>query len=120
MTKHNIKIALFLIMAAAGLAGMSGMASAADSGTGNTSASSAKGIDVAALGGKVTLQVPGAFVNQTREDPAAQNPGVKIQVFTDPQRQQVIGVSEVPTAAGDANDTSTDAFNKMPKADYPV
>lgn len=113
MTKHNIKIALFLIMAAAGLAGMSGMASAADSGTGDTSASSAKGIDVAALGGKVTLQVPGAFVNQTREDPAAQNPGVKIQVFTDRQRQQVIGVSEVPTAAGDANDTSRDAFNKM-------
>lgn len=113
MTRHNIKIALFLMIAAAGLAGTSGMASAADSGTGNVSAPSAKVIDVAALSGKVTLQVPSAFVNQTREDSAGQNPGVKIQVFTDRQRQQVIGVSEVPTAAGDANDTSTDAFNKM-------
>ncbi|CRL43609.1 hypothetical protein SGGMMB4_00043 [Sodalis glossinidius str. 'morsitans'] len=44
MTRHNIKIALFLMMAAAGLAGTSGVASAVDSGTGNASASSAKGI----------------------------------------------------------------------------
>ncbi|MFT4463647.1 MAG: hypothetical protein ACMX3H_01030 [Sodalis sp. (in: enterobacteria)] len=114
MTRHYFKIALFLMLSAAGLAGTAGtVASAADSGTGNASAPSVKSIDVAALNGKVTLQVPGAFVNQTREDTTSQNLGVKIQVFTDRQRQQVIGVSEVPTTAGDANDTSTDAFNKM-------
>ncbi|AHF75221.1 hypothetical protein Sant_0104 [Sodalis praecaptivus] len=114
MTRHYFKIALFLMLSAGGLAGAAGtVASAADSGTGNASAPPVNGIDVAALNGKVTLQVPAAFVNQTREDTTSQNPGVKIQVFTDRQRQQVIGVSEVPTAAGDANDTSADAFNKM-------
>lgn len=114
MTRHYFKIALFLMLSAGGLVGTAGtVASAADSGTGNASAPPVNGIDVAALNGKVTLQVPGAFVNQTREDTTSQNPGVKIQVFTDRQRQQVIGVSEVPTAAGDANDTSADAFNKM-------
>lgn len=111
MTRHYFKIALFLMLSAGGLAGT--VASVADSGTGNASAPPVNGIDVAVLNGKVTLQVPAAFVNQTREDTTSQNPGVKIQVFTDRQRQQVIGVSEVPTAAGDANDTRANAFNKM-------
>lgn len=113
MTQRVIRIAAVLALAAYALPGGVGLALAADTAATTPAATVTSGIPVAVLDGKVTLQVPADFVNQTREDSTAANTGVKTQVFADRKRQQVIGVSEVPTADGDANDTSPAAFNKM-------
>ncbi|QWA11301.1 hypothetical protein GTU79_00140 [Sodalis ligni] len=70
-------------------------------------------ISVSVLDGKITLRLPGDFVDQSRKDAAGQNSGVVVSLYVNKSRSQVVGISEVPTAAGDANDTSDDAFNKM-------
>lgn len=113
MVRRYLKLAAFLSLTSVALAG-AGWAQAAQ-GTASTApaADLKNGINVALLDGKVTLQVPADFVNQTRQDSAAANSGVKIQVYADRKRQQVVGISEVPTTRGDANDTSDAAFNKM-------
>ncbi len=111
MTMGYFRIVIFSLLA--GMAAFSGTAQA-ESATMVASASpAAAAIDVSVMAGKITLRVPAEFVNQTREQAASQNTGVKIQLLADRQRQQVVGISEVPTADGDANDNSEAAFNKM-------
>ncbi|WP_213991272.1 hypothetical protein [Sodalis sp. dw_96] len=69
-------------------------------------------INVPLLDGKMTLRLPKDFVDQSRKDAAGQN-SVVVYLYVNRSHSQVVGISEVPTAAGDANDTSDAAFNKM-------
>ncbi len=70
-------------------------------------------INVSVLGGELTLRLPGDFVDQSRKDAVGQNSGVVVYLYVNRPHSQVVGISEVLTAAGDANDTSDGAFNKM-------
>ncbi len=71
------------------------------------------GPGVAILGGKLTLQLPADFVDQTPANTSGQDTGVAVQLFASRGHAQVVGVSTVRTVEGDANDTGDRAFNKM-------
>ncbi|NDL64680.1 hypothetical protein [Acerihabitans arboris] len=103
------------ILAAIVLVGASAQGATAASAPASTApvAELKNGTPVAAVGGKMTLQLPADFVNQTREDANAQNTGVVVQLFANRAHPQAVGISEVRTVSGDANDTSDAAFNKM-------
>jgi len=75
-------------------------------------------INVAVLDGKITLQLPNDFIDQSRKDAVGQNSGVVVYLYVNRSHSQVVGISEVATAAGDANDTSDAAFNKMAQGAY--
>ncbi|WP_410012977.1 hypothetical protein [Sodalis sp. C49] len=107
------------IMTAIALAGVSVLGVTAASAPAASSSAAApapelkNSVRVALLDGKITLQLPPDFVNQTREDANAQNTGVVVQLFANRAHSQAVGISEVRTVNGDANDTSDAAFNKM-------
>lgn len=114
-------ISFIRIMTAIALAGASVLGGTAASAPAAPSASSNAApvaeagnvVQVALLDGKMTFQLPRDFVNQTRQDANAQNTGVVVQLFANQAHSQAVGISEVRTVNGDANDTSDAAFNKM-------
>lgn len=101
------------VIALAGAMAFGAAAAPANGGTGTASADAATGSSVALAGGKITLQLPPDFVNQTRKDANAKDTGVVVQLFANSVHTEVVGFSEVLTSKGDANDTSDAAFNKM-------
>ncbi len=111
----------FKITAAIALAGVAALAAAgqANAAPGSATASTAavaeihNGLNVALLDGKITLQLPQEFVDQTPKDKAPQDTGVAVQLFANRRHSQVVGISTVRTVNGDANDTGESAFNKM-------
>ncbi|XBS69738.1 hypothetical protein ABK905_26165 [Acerihabitans sp. KWT182] len=75
-------------------------------------------LSVPLLDGKITFRLPNDFNNQSKKDAVGQNSGVVVYLYVNTLRSQVVGISEVPTAAGDANDTSDAAFSKMAQGAY--
>ncbi|TKI07262.1 hypothetical protein [Martelella alba] len=69
--------------------------------------------DIALVDGKMTLRLPQGFADQSRRDANAQQTGVAVHLYVSRLHAQVVGISEIKTAAGDANDTSDAAFDKM-------
>lgn len=113
MAMRIIRIMAAIALAVAAMLAVAVSAQAASASSSAPVAELTSGVPVVLLDGKITLQLPQDFINQTREDANAQNTGVVVQLFANRAHSQAVGFSEVRTVNGDANDTSDAAFNKM-------
>lgn len=114
---RHTTITVFFILAASSLSVTASFAKAPDAppppNMTTPAADPAGEVDVALLDGKMTLRLPRDFTEQSSQSTQNQSTGVKVYLYVDRTHSQVVGISEIKTANGDANDTSDAAFKKM-------